>query len=171
MATTRSRPIPASEVDSRRETDLGRFQAALNAGTLGPAGYLHLLGLPILDTATLLQAVRKGIPYTALERLRRNLRLSLEQIARLMQIPPRTLARRRQERRLRPDESDNLLRATRVLGQALQLFGGEWSDARAWLETPQPTLGGATPLELAETELGAREVEMTIHAIRHGVFA
>jgi putative toxin-antitoxin system antitoxin component (TIGR02293 family) len=171
MPSTSSRPAASSEVGSRRETDLRRFQAALHAGTLGATGYLHLLGLPILDTAALLQTVRKGIPHIALERLQRNLQLSLEQIARLMQVPPRTLARRRQERRLRPDESDKLLRATRVLGQALQLFGGEWSDARAWLETPQPTLGGAIPLELAETELGAREVEMTIHAIRHGVFA
>jgi putative toxin-antitoxin system antitoxin component (TIGR02293 family) len=171
MPATSSRPSPESADVSRREADLGRFQTALHAGTLGAAGYLHLLGLPIRDMPALLQTVRKGIPYTALERLQRNLQLSLEQIARLMQVPPRTLARRRQDRRLRPDESDKLLRATRVLGQALQLFGGEWSDARAWLETPQPTLGGVTPLELAETELGAREVEMAIHAIRHGVFA
>ncbi len=171
MSATKSRPAPVREVVSRHQTDLGRFRAAMNAGTLGATGYLHLLGLPILDMPALLQAVRKGIPYTALERLQRNLGLSLEQIARLTQIPSRSLARRRRERRLRSDESDKLLRATRVLGQALQLFGGEWSDARAWLETPQPTLGGATPLEFAETELGARELEMTIHAIRHGVFA
>lgn len=171
MPVTGSRQAPDRVVVSRRETDLEGFQAALQAGTLGATGYLHLLGLPIRDVPALLQTVRKGIPYTAVEHLQRNLQLSLEQIARLMQVPLRTLARRRQERRLRPDESDKLLRTTRVLGQALQLFGGEWSDARAWLETPQPTLGGVTPLEFAETELGAREVEMAIHAIRHGVFA
>jgi putative toxin-antitoxin system antitoxin component (TIGR02293 family) len=171
MPAPRSRPAPDRMVSSRPETGLGRFQAALHAGALGATGYLHLLGLPILDMPALLQSVRKGVPYTAVEHLQRNLDLSVEQIARLMQVAPRTLARRRQDRRLRPDDSDKLLRATRVLGQALQLFGGEWSDARAWLQTPQPTLGGVTPLELAETELGAREVEMTLHAIRHGVFA
>jgi putative toxin-antitoxin system antitoxin component (TIGR02293 family) len=171
MSAVPSSAIVFQEVASRRSTDVGRFQAALHDGKLGATGYLLLLGQPVLDTPALLQAVRKGIPYSALEHLQRNLQLPLEQIARLMQVPPRTLARRRQERRLRPDESDKLLRAARLLGQALQLFGGDWADARVWLETPQPTLGGVTPFGLAETELGAREVEMTIHGIRHGVFA
>jgi putative toxin-antitoxin system antitoxin component (TIGR02293 family) len=152
-------------------TDLGRFQTALHAGTLGATGFLYLLGLPILDTPALLQRVRKGIPYAALGRLQRNLALPLEQVASLMQVPVRTLARRREERRLSPEESDKLLRVARLLGQALQLFGGDWMDARAWLETPQPTLGNLSPLKMAETELGAREVEMAIYGIRHGVFA
>ncbi|HSB73494.1 MAG TPA: antitoxin Xre-like helix-turn-helix domain-containing protein [Candidatus Methylomirabilis sp.] len=171
MPTAVARSTKPRETDTSPSTDLGRFQAALHAGTLGATGFLYLLGLPIQDTPALLQSVRKGIPYAALARLQRNLAFPLDQVASLMQVPARTLARRREERRLRPEESDKLLRVARLLGQALQLFGGDWTDARAWLGTPQPTLGNVTPLKMAETELGAREVEMAIYAIRHGVFA
>jgi putative toxin-antitoxin system antitoxin component (TIGR02293 family) len=43
--------------------------------------------------------------------------------------------------------------------------------ARAWLGSPQVGLGGAVPLEYAETEVGAREVEDLLGRIEFGVYA
>lgn len=83
-------------------------------------------------------------------------------LAELAQIPPRTLARRKEEGRLDPDESDRLLRASRVFGRALALFEGDVDAARTWLSAEQPALGGMAPLELATTDVGAREVENLI---------
>jgi putative toxin-antitoxin system antitoxin component (TIGR02293 family) len=42
---------------------------------------------------------------------------------------------------------------------------------RQWLSSPQVGLGGAVPLEYAETELGAREVEHLLGRIEHGVYS
>jgi putative toxin-antitoxin system antitoxin component (TIGR02293 family) len=67
------------------------------------------------------------------------------------------------------DESNQLLRLSRVLKRATDLHEGDQSSAREWLETPMPALGGRRPLELAQTELGAREVEDLIGRIEHGV--
>lgn len=164
-----ARPVPRPTPDTPRE--LARFVAALKTGSLGPTGYLLLLGLRPLDTPALLQTVRDGLAFTALERFQRALGFSPEQVTRLIQLAPRTLARRRHDGRLRPDESDRLLRAARVMARALQLFNGKWAAARRWLETAQPALGGVAPVELAETELGAREVEIALGRIEHGVFA
>jgi putative toxin-antitoxin system antitoxin component (TIGR02293 family) len=69
------------------------------------------------------------------------------------------------------EESDRLLRAGRVFGRALELFDGDTNAARNWLSKPQPALGGGVPLELAETEVGAREVEAAIGRIEHGVYS
>ena len=69
-----------------------------------------------------------------------------------------------------PDESDRLLRASRVFGRALELFEGDPEAARRWLGLPQPALGGATPLAFARTEAGAREVEDLVGRLEHGVF-
>jgi len=43
--------------------------------------------------------------------------------------------------------------------------------ARRWLSSPQRGLGGAVPLDYAETEIGAREVEDLLGRIEYGVYA
>ncbi len=116
-------------------------------------------------------AVMQGLAYDALEDFRRTFALSLAEAIRVVQIPERTLARRRQAGRLQPQESDRLVRIARLFARATRLFNGDTSEARAWLSRPQRVLGNAVPLELAATEVGAQEVERALLRIEHGVFA
>jgi putative toxin-antitoxin system antitoxin component (TIGR02293 family) len=95
----------------------------------------------------------------------------MSRLAEVVDIRPRTLSRRKEEGRLEPDESDRLLRASRVFGRALELFEADAAEARAWLARPQRALGGAVPLDLLRTELGAREVEDLIGRLEQGVFS
>ena len=137
----------------------------------GAHRYVRLLGLEARDSATLLEQIRLGLSYRAFEHLRRHLGLSPEAFALLVAIKPRTLARRRQEGRFSAEESDRLLRASRIFGGALDLFEGDTEAARAWLARPAPALGGATPVSIAGTDFGAREVENLIGRLEHGVFS
>lgn len=136
-------------------------------------GHAHvvLLGLKTFDTIKLLDQVKRGLSYRALERFQKNADLSMEELAALVQIKPRTLARRREEGRLTPEESDHLIRAARVFAKALELFEGDAAAVRVWLATPAKALGGRSPLEVAESEVGAREVENLIGRLEHGVFS
>ena len=152
-------------------TDLAAYRRALGARTGGSHAYVTLLGLKTFDTESLLARVSAGFAYTTLERFRRNAHLTAHELADLVQIRPRTLVRRREEGRLSAEESDRLLRASRVCGRALALFEGDADATRAWLATPAPTLGGRTPLEAARTEVGAREVEHLAGRLEHGVFS
>jgi putative toxin-antitoxin system antitoxin component (TIGR02293 family) len=61
------------------------------------------------------------------------------------------------------------MRLGRVFERATSLHDGDQSSARQWLETPIPSLGNQRPLDLAQTEPGAREVEDLIGRIEHGV--
>jgi putative toxin-antitoxin system antitoxin component (TIGR02293 family) len=79
------------------------------------------------------------------------------------------LARRQQEGKLTPEESDRLLRASRVFTRALELFEGDAAAALSWLSEPQVALGGIVPLEIADTEIGANEVESLIGRLEHGI--
>lgn len=152
--------------------DVRRFWDRVEASDGGGAGaYAILLGLEPADGASMVARVEEGFPYQALERLRGNVGLSREALAELVQIKPRTLDRRREGGRLRPEESDRLLRAARVFGGAISLFEGDADAARAWLSSPQRALGGAVPLEMARTEVGAREVENLVGRLEHGVFS
>lgn len=151
--------------------DILDFVAFLEKGGSGANAYVMLLGLRIVDSLKLLRSVEQGFSFKTLERFQRNASLSQVQITRLIDIAPRTLARRRQEGKLTSDESDRLLRATRLFARALALFNGDTAAARRWLTSPQPALGGAVPFDIASTEIGSREVETVIGRIEHGVFS
>lgn len=167
-------PPAAAAVHHRQEgppRDVERFRELLTRGPLGFHAYVVLLGLDAYDGSDLLKAVSKGFPYRTFEHLRRNLAVPVDDLGALVAIPRRTLTRRKSEGRFLPDESDRLLRAGRLLGAALALFEGDHAAALAWLATSHPALGRETPLALARTDLGAREVERLIHRLEHGVYS
>ena len=60
-------------------------------------------------------------------------------------------------------------RYTRLAALATDMFHGDGEAARHWLKSPAYAFKGETPLEHAQTEYGAREVENLIGRIRHGI--
>jgi putative toxin-antitoxin system antitoxin component (TIGR02293 family) len=78
------------------------------------------------------------------------------------------MCRRREHTRLKA--SKVAARVARVLDETVQLFEGNAAAARRWFETPKKALRGASPLECARTEAGARRVEAMIGRLRDGVF-
>jgi putative toxin-antitoxin system antitoxin component (TIGR02293 family) len=146
-----------------------RVRRSLATGSPPRHFYVGLLGLSTYEAAKLHDKVEEGLSFEALERLRRALDLPVSRFAELVRIPPRTLARRKEAGRLQPEESDRLLRLSRIVGLALMLFEGGLDEARAWLLTSHPALDNEVPLEFAGTEVGAREVENLIGRLEHGI--
>lgn len=132
---------------------------------------VRILGIPAPDTPTLIRRVQEGFPFATVERLQHAFALSTDEIVTLVQIPSRTMTRRKASGRLKADESDRVLRAARLMHQAAALFNNDPAAAKTWMTTPQRGLGGAVPLHLASTEIGAREVEDALGRIEDGVFA
>jgi len=115
-------------------------------------------------------ALERGFRYRSFARLKANLELPDEELAELIQVSHRTLARRRAEDAFSRDESDRLLRAARIFGQALAVFDGDVAAARHWLSTPAYGLNDQVPRDLASTEFGALQVEELLGQLKHGVF-
>lgn len=133
--------------------------------------YAKRIGVKAESALELVEKINVGLTYRSFEKLRKEMGLSAHELGEIVQVAPRTLTRRKVAGRFRPDESDRLLRASRVYGKALDLFEGDRQTARTWLGTPKQALSGKMPLELAVTEVGAREVENLIGRLEHGVFA
>lgn len=137
----------------------------------GPHFYVVLLGLRTFDWTSLMRSLERGLAYETIEHLQRNTGIAIDTLLDWLQISTRTLARRKQQGRFEPDESDRLLRAARVFGRALELFEGDRDAAAEWLFSPLPALGGETPIDISRTELGSREVENLAGRIEHGVYS
>ena len=65
---------------------------------------------------------------------------------RFLRFRSRTLARRKKERQLVPQESDRLVRLARSFAQMVEVLGS-LEKARVWSRTPNRALGGEIPLE------------------------
>ncbi|MEY4549884.1 MAG: hypothetical protein RL685_6079 [Pseudomonadota bacterium] len=111
--------------------------------------------------------VRSGLPYAELARLQAAVDLSAAETAKVLGIPERTLARRK-DGKLTAEESDRLDRITRVFELGCTVLGEE-SKIRAWLHAPNRALGGVVPLELLDTDRGVRAVEDVLLRIEHGI--
>jgi putative toxin-antitoxin system antitoxin component (TIGR02293 family) len=138
-------------------------------GTAGnPGGSIGAAYATWLDAERL---VERGLPFRAIQRLAAVSGMTFEQIKRAARLTTATFARRRQSGVLSPEESERVLRLSRLFERAVDLFQGDRDGARQWLSTSIPALGGRPPLELARTEVGAREVEDLIGRIQHGVIS
>jgi putative toxin-antitoxin system antitoxin component (TIGR02293 family) len=129
-------------------------------------------GTAIIDYVSVtkaIESIQKGLPISELEDLRASLNVDDGTLASILGISKATLQRRKTTGRLEPAESDRVLRYARLIGQAATVFGGI-EAARQWLTHPQFGLGGAIPLEYAQTEPGAREVENLIGRIQYSVY-
>jgi putative toxin-antitoxin system antitoxin component (TIGR02293 family) len=118
----------------------------------------------------LIRQIQKGLRFSELETLQNSIDLPFEQLAAKLSISRSTLQRRKAAGRLSPDESDKVIRYSRLLQQAADFFG-DIEKARAWLKHPQYGLGGAVPLDYARTEAGAREVENLLGRMKYGVYS
>ena len=94
MATTES--VHHRTVDTPTK-DLDRFRQYLRRGAPGPHAYVILLGLETFDPRDLLRAVKKGLSCRTFERFRRNTSLSFQRLTDLIDIPRRTMTRRKRE--------------------------------------------------------------------------
>ena len=115
------------------------------------------------------ERILEGFSFSILTRFEKESHLPKDAIRAVMHLPDRTLARRKDAGRLSSEESERLYRLITLFRLAVGLFNSDRAAATQWLQTPRPALGGHTPLALAQTEVGAKQVETLIGQLEHGV--
>ena len=124
----------------------------------------------VREPGDLEEAIRKGFPYATFEALMRVLRLRPQDLARLLGVAARTLARRKSEGGLSPTESDRLFRIARIALKASETLGS-LDRGRTWLQRKNRALGGSTPISCLDTGVGERRVEELLERIAHGIYS
>jgi putative toxin-antitoxin system antitoxin component (TIGR02293 family) len=114
-------------------------------------------------------AVRKGLSIDVVDDVLAEGRLTAVELDRLA-LPRKTLAHRRTIGQLTAEQSDRLVRILRVIETAEVTFGDP-AKAHIWLRRPTTALGDHAPLDLLDTDIGAREVETLLTRIAHGIAA
>jgi putative toxin-antitoxin system antitoxin component (TIGR02293 family) len=118
----------------------------------------------------LIDRVRDGLPLEEFHATQELLGLTEERLGSLLGMSRATLHRRKKTGNLDRAESDRLVRYARLFSRAAAALGGV-EGARSWLLAPAVAFHGECPLDFADTEIGAREVEALLGRIEHGVFS
>ena len=127
------------------------------------------LGTDVSSEADLARIVHHGIRLGVLRHVVRA-GFSKQEIERFI-IPARILSHRRTRKEpLTIEESDRVVRLTRIQALAEDVFGNV-PKANQWLRESLGILDGKSPLELARTESGARLVEQLLAKIDWGAAA
>jgi putative toxin-antitoxin system antitoxin component (TIGR02293 family) len=130
---------------------------------------IRSINLKVETTDQMISCLKQGLPTDSFDQLRKRLNISGNALAKIVQIPKRTLDRRRATGRLTTDESERIVRIAQVYDMAVEVFGSQ-KKAENWLKKPARGLGGKIPLEYADTNLGAHEVINLLGRIDHGIF-
>jgi uncharacterized protein (DUF2384 family) len=102
-----------------------------------------VLPLQAGSPSQLRDAVRQGLPFSALEALTQQLQLT-------------------------PQESDRVYRVARAIDQAADCLGSV-DKAHQWLKSPNRALAGEIPLDWLDTEIGTRQVEDVLLRLNYGI--
>ena len=120
-------------------------------------------------TLEVVEAIDRGLPVSSALELKALLGLSNGQLAVLLGMSPRSLARLDRNGTLDPVSGDRLYRALRVVVQAIEVLEDE-PAAVNWLKSAQRALGDTMPLDLLRTDVGARAVESLLGRMEYGVY-
>ena len=137
------------------------------ATVLGGETVLHALPDSVLEWISL---VRLGLSASTMDAAVRVMGISQTELARALDIPAHTLARRKKEGVLSRVESEKLVRLALVVERAVEVFEND-RTALDWIKSQNPALGGTSPLSLLDTDLGSVAVVNTLGRIEQGVFA
>jgi len=132
-------------------------------------GGVAVVGGHVAAGVDLIRLVRRGLPIGTVQFMLDSGVLSPAELDRIV-LPRRTLANRRRLGTLTPEQSDRLVRVARVIAAAEETFGSR-EKAGTWLRRPTTALAGESPLELLDTDEGARQVESLLGRIAHGIAA
>jgi putative toxin-antitoxin system antitoxin component (TIGR02293 family) len=126
---------------------------------------------PLENDIEMASLILAGLPAAVLRSVGAFLDLRPAKIGSIVNISEKTLERRlKNHARLKPDESERVARLMRIISLSTAVLESEGS-AREWLKLPLRELDGQTPLQMAGTEPGAREVERVLGRLEHGIFA
>jgi putative toxin-antitoxin system antitoxin component (TIGR02293 family) len=130
-------------------------------------GGVAILGSEVRSFHDLELSVAEGLPKIALRRTVERVYSTASEVREaIYRIVPEATFKRRTL--LSREEGERTERLARVIAAAEYVLDDR-DDAREWLTKPHPELGNRSPLEAAQSELGARRVEQVLDSLLYGL--
>lgn len=137
-------------------------------GVVSVLGGTRVLGKSVRSPGDLTERVRQGLPFAALVAVMKQYGVSRDVLCTILHLSARNFLRRKEQKRLSPDESDRLYRLARVIAHANRVFEDP-DESADWIHAPNTSLGKQQPLTLLDTDIGVQQVDQVLGRIEHGI--
>ncbi len=127
-----------------------------------------VVGKRVRSPEDLVERVRKGLPFAALLAVMEQYGISRDALCSILHLSARNFLRRKEQKRLSPDESDRLYRLARVIAHANRVFESP-EESADWIRSPNAALSKQQPVDLLDTDLGVQQVDQVLGRIEHGI--
>ena len=135
---------------------------------LSVLGGAKVVGRGVRSPQDLAERVREGLPFAVLSAVMEQYGISRDVLCDLLHLSRRNFLRRKEQKRLSPDESDRVYRLARVIAHANRVFEDP-DESADWIQTPNASLGKQRPLTLLDTDIGVQQVDQVLGRIEHGI--
>jgi putative toxin-antitoxin system antitoxin component (TIGR02293 family) len=129
----------------------------------------RVVGKPVTCDLDIARLIRDGLPVDVIDRLIGDKTVTPDEVRRII-MAPKAISERRRKGGLTPEQSERVIRAVRIIAEALETFGSR-DKALTWMRRACAVLGGKAPIDLLDTEEGAGLVESLLGRIAHGLAA
>lgn len=117
------------------------------------------------------ERILSGFPSEVLALASKAFGLELNDLAKIVGVSIKTIQRKLSGgKSLSNAESDRFYRGIHIFIFAAEIFR-DTDTAKQWMSERQPALGGYLPIDLLETEAGAKEVYSLLGRIKYGVIS
>ena len=127
-----------------------------------------VVGKNVRSAEDLAERVRGGLPFASLSAVMERYEISRDVLCDILCLSSRNFLRRKEQKRLSPDESDRLYRLARVIAHANRVFEDP-DESADWIHAPNTSLGKQQPLTLLDTDIGVQQVDQVLGRIEHGI--
>ncbi len=110
---------------------------------------------------------RSGVSMSIFKKILAFTSLTTKEIATLLPVSERQLARYKDQHLLRKDISSHLILLVELSERGFEVLGEE--QFKKWLRINNRALGGLQPLEILDTPIGINMVKDILGRIEHGV--
>lgn len=119
----------------------------------------------------LIDAVRKGIPYTIFHKIMEGSPFNLLEWSQYLHLSDRTIQRiKKEQKSFDPGSSERIVEIVRLYRYGTEIFGQKEKFDR-WLETENLALGAMIPKTLLDTSFGIGLLKDELTRVEHGILA
>ena len=130
----------------------------------------ELKNIHIKDPLDVIRISQKGLTKSALIQIGKVLALGQKDLAEMSAISLRTFQRYKNDKKLNPIISENIIQLTEIIRLGFDVFEDRDTFVK-WLNSPNKALGQRKPIELLKFRIGSDLVRNLLGQIQYGIVA
>ncbi|MBC8048135.1 MAG: DUF2384 domain-containing protein [Fimbriimonadaceae bacterium] len=129
-----------------------------------------VIAIQLQNEFDLMQLTRNGLQLAAVIRVAQFLNITLDKMANILHISPRTVQRKKDTDVLSPYSSEQAIEVAEVIAKGMEIFRDR-EKFNKWMQSEIRALNFQKPIDMLDTSFGTKLILQVLGRIEHGVYS